>query len=161
MHRSLDDDSRTAPDSVRRKPAVTHPLVFDVPAELAGHLGTALGVHLNWLTRTEQGRSVAPQPGVLHALQAMRQLFADRATAGQDGTPLRDLWTVRHAPAMAPKLLSLDDTATALGCSERTVKRLIADGVLPAVKLLGATRVRVQDLDTYIAGLPATKGCAA
>lgn len=51
---------------------------------------------------------------------------------------------------VAPLLLRLDRTAEALDCSPTTVKRLIRAGDLPAVKVHGATRVRVVDLQAYV-----------
>jgi len=51
---------------------------------------------------------------------------------------------------MAPLLLRLERTAEALDCSPTTVKRLIKAGALPAVKVAGGTRVRVDDLRDYV-----------
>jgi len=47
---------------------------------------------------------------------------------------------------VAPLLLRLERTAEVLDCSPTTVKRLIKAGDLPAVKVNGATRIRVADL---------------
>ena len=51
---------------------------------------------------------------------------------------------------VAPLLLRLERTAEALDCSPTTVKRLIKAGELPAVKVHGATRIRVADLQAYV-----------
>jgi excisionase family DNA binding protein len=48
------------------------------------------------------------------------------------------------------ELLPLDEVARRLHSSTSTVKRLIRAGQLRSVKLLGATRVHTQDLDTYL-----------
>lgn len=58
---------------------------------------------------------------------------------------------------VAPLLLRLERTAEALDCSPTTVKRLIRAGDLPAVKVHGATRVRVADLQEYVERLGAPK----
>ena len=51
---------------------------------------------------------------------------------------------------MTPLLLRLERTAKVLGCSASTVKRLIKNSDLPAVKVMGSTRVRVDDLPAYV-----------
>ncbi len=51
---------------------------------------------------------------------------------------------------VTPLLLRLERTAEVLDVSPTTVKRLIRGGELPAVKVNGATRVRVEDLRTYV-----------
>lgn len=51
---------------------------------------------------------------------------------------------------MTPLLLRLDRTAEALDVSPTTVKRLIKAGELVAVKVQGATRVRADDLRSYV-----------
>lgn len=53
-------------------------------------------------------------------------------------------------------LLTDRDAAALLRLSPRTVRGLIADGRLPAVKVGGATRIRRSDLDVFISGQPAT-----
>ncbi len=56
---------------------------------------------------------------------------------------------------VAPLLLRVERTAEALDCSPSTVKCLISAGELPAVKVHGATRVRVDDLRDYVERLAA------
>jgi len=51
---------------------------------------------------------------------------------------------------VTPLLVRLERAAEALDCSPTTVKRLIRAGALPAVKVQGATRVRVCDLRNYV-----------
>jgi excisionase family DNA binding protein len=58
----------------------------------------------------------------------------------------------KNAPE-APQLLTISETAKALGFSPRSknsVYRLIASGALPAVTLPGGQRVDVEDLRKYI-----------
>ena len=51
---------------------------------------------------------------------------------------------------MSTKALTLAQTADELGVVERTVRRLIADKKLRALKVGRAIRVRRADLDDYI-----------
>ena len=51
---------------------------------------------------------------------------------------------------VTPLLLRLERTAEALDVSRSSVKRLIREGELAAVKVGGATRVRVEDLREYV-----------
>jgi excisionase family DNA binding protein len=60
-----------------------------------------------------------------------------------------DAVAVVHVPA----LLSIAAVAGVLGCSPRTVRRRIADGVLPAVTDHGHTYVRGDDLRGYVDAL--------
>jgi excisionase family DNA binding protein len=128
-------------------------MVLDVPAELAGHLATAMRMHRDWAVRT----GVRVPDGFAE----LEQGFTSRARRGQAGTELDDLWVLRQSADVTPRLLTYDQAATALSCSERQVKRLVADGALPAVRVgAGAARIRVTDLDAYVSTLQATKGAA-
>ncbi|MGH2997826.1 MAG: helix-turn-helix domain-containing protein [Gaiellaceae bacterium] len=49
------------------------------------------------------------------------------------------------------RLLTLVQAADRLGCSTRTLRRRIADGSLPAFRDGGLVRVRVGDLERYVA----------
>ncbi len=51
---------------------------------------------------------------------------------------------------VTPLLLRLERTAEALDCSPTTVKRLVRCGDLPAVKVGGSTRIRVEDLRAFV-----------
>jgi len=124
------------------------PLLIDVSAELAGHLALAIGQHRQWAART--GLQLPA------GLSEFEQHLTTRATRGQRGTPLDDLWQVRDGADVTRRLLTYEDTARALTCSERTVKRLVAGGQLTAVRLAGAARIRVADLDAYVDGLEST-----
>lgn len=50
--------------------------------------------------------------------------------------------------------LSYAQVGLRLGVSERTVRRLVAAGQLPAVEVGHRPRIRPGDLDAYVAGLP-------
>lgn len=128
-------------------------MLLDVGSELAGHLATALRVHRDWASRA--GIRV---PAGFAELEAM---LTSRARRGQAGTALDDLWLVRHAAEVTPRLLTYSEAATALSCSERQVKRLVAEGALTAVRVgPGAARIRVSDLDAYVSTLKPTRSAA-
>ncbi len=122
-------------------------IVLSVTAELAGHLTVALQEHRKWARRA--GLALPEE------LPEIERALAIRARRGQTGTPVEDLWSVRHAQTMTPRLLTYAATATVLGVGERTVKRLVAAGDLTPVRIGGSSRVRVEQLDDYIARLAA------
>ena len=53
-------------------------------------------------------------------------------------------------PSAQRHLLTVPETAETLRVSERLVWRYLADGVLPRVRLGGATRIRQSDLNRLI-----------
>ena len=66
-------------------------------------------------------------------------------TRKTDATP------AKPGPAL-PRLLSLEDTAEVLGCSMKTLRRLIEAKKLPVVRLGRLIRVHPEDLARLIAG---------
>jgi len=58
------------------------------------------------------------------------------------------------------QLLTLDDVAGVLRKSPSSVRRLVADGVLPAVHVGRSVRVRPVDLEEFIGKLPVSRGAA-
>lgn len=64
---------------------------------------------------------------------------------------LREVFTV---PTAAPLQRALDvyDVAQLFKCSHKTVRRMIADGRLPAVRVGALWRVRPEDARAYLAG---------
>ena len=117
-------------------------LVLALTAEAAGHVCIAIQQHRMW-ARTA-GLALPDE------LDHLERALANRARRGQAGTPVEDLWEVRHAEQVSPKLLSYAATATVLGVGERTVKRLVAAGDLTPVRIGGSSRVRVEQLEDYI-----------
>lgn len=81
----------------------------------------------------------------------------DDAPNGQPGAAVTRMAGVVHnhslralvAPSMG-RLRSLSDTADQLGVSPRTVRRLIADGVLPCHRVRGRLRISEGDLGEYL-----------
>lgn len=70
------------------------------------------------------------------------------------------LWNLAQSRTIDPMLLTYEEVATAMSCSTRHVKRLAADGALPTVPLGSLTRVRVADLEAFVAALPDRGGTA-
>ena len=54
--------------------------------------------------------------------------------------------------AGAAQLLTKREAASLLACSIRTIERLIASGVLVKIKVLGAVRLRLSDVEKITAG---------
>lgn len=93
---------------------------------------------------------------VLDELERRRRRDFDRARSlivrslkGPDGPISSHPDDGMHDPRMAPILLTIDDVADALQVSATTVKRLIREGRLRAVKIERATRIRRTDLEAY------------
>jgi excisionase family DNA binding protein len=57
-----------------------------------------------------------------------------------------------------PKLLTKEQVATALTCSQRTISRLVASGDLEAVLVGGMWRCREEELDRFLHSLPNARG---
>ena len=86
------------------------------------------------------GRGLAGRGGVVHATTTMGERAADRTPdSGQD--PARAALTAREA-------------ASRLGVNERTIRRAIGRGELPATKHAGVYQVTSQDLACYRARRP-------
>ncbi len=117
-------------------------LLLTMSAELAGHLCLAVHQHRTW------ARTACL--AVPDELDQIERALAIRARRGQAGTPVEDLWEVRHAEQVSPKLLSYAAAGQVLGVSERTVKRLVATGDLSPVKVGGSARIRVEQVDDYL-----------
>lgn len=73
-------------------------------------------------------------------------------TKGQDGSISLEGFDVAQGGRMT-MLLDFEDVADVLQVSVPTVKRLVKDGHLPAVKVARLTRIRRDDLDRYVAEL--------
>ena len=109
----------------------------------AAYIAAALRVH-----RQRAERSGGSAPPLARLLEAA---FSDRDR--HDTTQLGDLAGGPHRVAVTPYLLDFDGTASVLAVSRRTVERLVAEGKLRAVKVNSASRIRVADLDAYVAAL--------
>ena len=56
-----------------------------------------------------------------------------------------------------PLAYRVDDAAAAIGVSRSKVWNLIAQGDIPARKLVGSTVILRSDLEAYLSGLPAAR----
>ena len=79
---------------------------------------------------------------------------ANAARGGQDGQPFAIPDGDTDIGVMAQLLLSDKDAAALLGLSARTIRAMMADGRLPAIKVGGSTRIRRVDLDLFISSQP-------
>ncbi len=66
-------------------------LFLELSGEAAAHLCLAVQEHRHWARRA--GLAV---PDELDELDEIERALANRARRGHDGTPLEDLWSVRH-----------------------------------------------------------------
>ena len=87
---------------------------------------------------------------------ALAKWCADQARSGEDRQPLAIADIGVDVGVMDQLLLTDRDAAVLLRVSARTVRAMIADGRLSAVKIGGATRIRRSDLDVFVSGQPAT-----
>jgi len=111
----------------------------------ARHLATALGAHR---VRVERDGGAVPD-----AVLLLEHLARFRVTQGQDGSAFGGSDAGADDRVVTQRLLTFRQAGDALACSESTVKRLVAAQELTAVKIGGAVRVRIADLDEYVATL--------
>lgn len=126
----------------RRDPGL---FVIAMSAEVAGHLCIALQQHVKW--GQTSGLALPAE------LAELEKALADRASRGQHGSPLSDLWQVRQTSTVPPQLVSYADAARILGVGQSTVKRLVRAGDLTAVHILGSARLQVAEIELYITRL--------
>ncbi len=109
---------------------------------LARHVAYALRSHRLFL-RSEH----LPLPGGFVELE---RSVKNMASGGQDRPNERaEDEPVDTAPMRTPLLLKHDEAGHLLGVSERTVRRLVAEGQLPAVPVGGAARVHRADVEAF------------
>ena len=78
-------------------------------------------------------------------MEALQATVPTRAT-------IRELLAELVREEVQPQALSYEGAARYLGTSTRAVKRYVAEGVLPCVRLPGRlVRFRVQDLEKFLA----------
>ena len=109
---------------------------------LAAHIAVALA---EWRKRCARDR--VELPSAYHLLAE----FFFRFTTVQDGSSFGDWPTCSHDGAVV--LLTIPAAAELLSVSTSTVKRLVARGELPSVKIEGARRIHKADLEDYAARL--------
>lgn len=112
--------------------------------ELLAFVANAIAGHAR--TRQRNGLPVPPL-----ALTVARWA-ADTARSGTTRQPLaRPTETGDRVGMERPLLLTIPGAAVLLSVSERTVRNMITDGRLTAVKIGGATRIRRGDVDALVA----------
>ena len=104
------------------------------------HVLRALAEHARWA----RSNGVALPPEVAG-------LLATLAPGGQERPALEPVALEPHHDLVL--LLDFDGAGQRLGVSARTVRRLVADGRLPAVDVGGCRRIRASDLADYVEGL--------
>ncbi len=114
-------------------------MIIDLSREVAGHLAVAV--------RLYRQRADHDGLGVPAALRDIECEMAARAMRGQQGTPLADPWEARNAEPMNVKVLTYEQAAARLQCSQRTIKRRVAAGDLVPVRSGRVTRLLVADVD--------------
>lgn len=137
------------PPATRTESEKNHVGSREGPADrdFAFHLAAALRRHRLLLER--DGYSVP------EGLSLLEDLAAFRVRTGPDGSVLDRSASAAEGVVVAQRLLTIEQVAAALTRSRSTVQRLIRAGELAAVTVRGALRVRVTDLDAYVAALPA------
>lgn len=111
----------------------------------ARHLEIALRTHR---VKVERNGGAVPE-----SVQLFERLARFRVSGGQDGSLPGDSTGAPDDQGVTPRLLTYRQAGDALTASESTVKRLVAAGDLPAVRIGGAARIRIVDLDVYVASL--------
>lgn len=110
---------------------------------LAAFVAHALAAHAEVWHRD----GVRPPPGALTLAH-----FCARACTGGQQLSLAEL--LAHGGRMEPLLLTIAETAKLLNVSVRTVRNMLADGRLEAVKVGSCTRLRRADVDALVVGRP-------
>lgn len=121
---------------------------------LALALDAAARRHLAWALEAHARRCRDNGHRLPPALADLRKLV----TGGHERTTLGPDDDMPHDGAVfeAPLLLTFAETGQRLAVSERTVRRLVAAGELPAVEVGGRRRVHVLDLAQYALDLRRT-----
>ena len=114
--------------------------------EVVGHVALALSRYL----RESRGDGVWVPPEV----ESLARLLTDCARRRQEATALAPGGEDPDDGVMETTLLlTRREAAHVLRRSVRSVDRAIADGVLPAVKVEGSTRIRRADIEAYVDSL--------
>ena len=120
-------------------------LLGGVDGPLRSHLRLALTEYADQCRRQER-KPVPPEFAVL--IESLRRPRA--ASSGQPGTGCGGL---ADAEPVQPDALDYRTAADRLSVSDRTVRRLVKQGDLPAVDIGGCRRIRSSDLTAFLDGL--------
>lgn len=114
-------------------------MILIVDDHIGRHLALAVKEHVR-----ELRRSGLPVPAVL------LDLVTVCATGGQARPTLDGPTGTGEGAAMDELTVDYRSAAGRLGVSDRSVRRLVRAGQLPAVEVGGAKRIRVADLREYV-----------
>jgi excisionase family DNA binding protein len=106
-------------------------------------------------SRRRTGTPIAATTVDLLAVLASRATGRDHTRPGATSLDISE--RAPQGPAQQRQLLTKQEVAQVIGCSTRTVDRLVTAGRLVAVTAPHGTRVRRTDLTAYLASLPPTK----
>ncbi len=120
-------------------------MIVDLDASCWAHLHAALQMHRRWCRE-----NALAMPSDLTALSEHANRVRDRQTPPGAGVSA----ALVDAVSMSALTATYSDVARRLGVSKRTVERLAAAGTLPSVDVGGVPRIRVADLEAYVASLP-------
>lgn len=87
----------------------------------------------------------------------IERALASSVTAGHGGSASDRPARTEQIEVMKPRLIRYETAAELLDVSVRTLKRRIAAGDLHPISVGDAPRIRVAELDDYIAGLTGTQ----
>lgn len=125
-------------------------MILVVDDAIGRHVAAAVRVHIR-----ELRREGLPVPAALADLAAI-------CASGGLARPNMDGPTgAGDHPGMDPFAVDYRSAGDLLGVSDRSVRRLVRAGELTAVPIGGCKRIRVADLQNYLAGLPAVDKEAA
>ncbi len=94
---------------------------------------------------------------VPEGVDEIERALALGVTAGRSGSASDRPARTEHIEVMKPRLIRYETAAELLDISVRTLKRRIAAGDLHPISIGDAPRIRVAELDQYIAALTATQ----
>lgn len=115
-------------------------VLLGVDETVASHLRRALAEHCRWARVNG-----VPVPGaVMDLLSSLADGGLSRPSVAETGGASDDACVL---------LVSYAEVGRRLGVSDRTVRRLVSSGRLPAVDIAGCRRVRVWDLVGFVEGL--------
>jgi excisionase family DNA binding protein len=120
-------------------------VIVVVDGPLRQHVVAALSGHLEALQRN----GITPPLELRDLVNALHGV-----SGGQGGSRNAKVDDPVDVGLMQQQLaLSYRTAADRLGVSESTIKRLVRDGRLPVVDILGSRRIRSADLDAYLKSL--------
>jgi excisionase family DNA binding protein len=119
-------------------------VILDLDPPCWAHLWKALAQHIVWCRA-----QAIPVPNDVWTLLK----HAECAKGRHRPTELPASLETAHGAPMDALTATYADVARRLNVSKRSIERLVASGVLPVVDVGGSRRIRVEDLEVYVASL--------